>query len=75
LGFVAASLRALAGRTRSDDMVRLDSAHGATRTLTVNSRRSHLAVAVDGETVHLATPLQYQLRPAALQVIVPAATA
>jgi diacylglycerol kinase family enzyme len=71
LGFVAASLRALMGRARHDDLIRLDVAGE----LRVDSRRSHLAVAVDGETVHLPTPLIYRLRRAALQVIVPAQTA
>jgi YegS/Rv2252/BmrU family lipid kinase len=66
-GMFAAILRALAGRTRDDDLIRLD---GVTR-LRVASRRTHLAVATDGETEHLATPLDYRIRPKALTVIAP----
>ena len=71
LGFVAASLRALMSRARHQDLIRLD----VSGELRVDSRRSHLAVAVDGETVHLPTPLTYRIHPAALHVIAPAATA
>ncbi|QNM83888.1 sphingosine kinase [Sphingomonas sabuli] len=67
LGLVAATLRALFNRTRSGDMVQLT---GVT-SLRVTSRRSHLPVAVDGEVVGMASPLDYTIRPRALNVIVP----
>lgn len=67
LGLIAASLRALAGRPRWDDMLALDS---VTR-LRVESRKSLLKVAVDGETERIAPPLDYRIRPQALRVIAP----
>ena len=48
-GLIAASIRALFNRSRPDDMVRLD---GVER-LRVDSRRSQLAVSLDGEVVAL----------------------
>ncbi|MEO5972812.1 MAG: diacylglycerol kinase family protein [Sphingomicrobium sp.] len=66
-GLIAASLRALAGRVRPDDMIRLDH---VTR-LRVGSHRSHLTLAIDGETVALKPPLDFRIRPAALTVIAP----
>ncbi|QIL01824.1 diacylglycerol kinase family lipid kinase [Sphingomonas sinipercae] len=65
LGLAAASLRALVGLRRRDDMIRLDHV----KTIKVDSRRSHLTVAVDGETVQLPAPLEYRIRPRALLVI------
>lgn len=67
LGFCLASLRALAGRSRSEDAVRIEDV----RALRVDSSRSRLAVSLDGETAHLQTPLDYKLRPKALKVIAP----
>ena len=67
-GFIAASIRALLNRTRPDDMVRID---GVER-LRVSSRRSQLAVSLDGEVVSAAPPLDYKIRKRALRVIVPA---
>jgi diacylglycerol kinase family enzyme len=67
VGFFAALVRALAGRSRDGDMIRLDDV----RTLRVASRRSHLRVAIDGETCHLAPPLDYAIEAGALRVIVP----
>jgi diacylglycerol kinase family enzyme len=64
-GFLAAVLRALTGRSRADDIVRVDNVGR----LLVDSRRSKLAVSVDGEVRHLAPPLAYEIRPAALRVI------
>lgn len=64
-GFLAATGRALLGLGRADDMVRLDDV----RELTVDSRRSHLTLAVDGETLALAPPLTFRIRPKALRVI------
>jgi diacylglycerol kinase family enzyme len=66
-GFFAALVRALAGRSRDGDMIRLDDV----QTLRVASRRSHLRVAIDGETCHLSPPLDYAIEAGALRVIVP----
>jgi diacylglycerol kinase family enzyme len=66
-GFFAALLRALAGRSRPEDMVKLDDVE----TLKVASRRSELTVSSDGETCHIKPPLDYRIEPAALNVIVP----
>jgi diacylglycerol kinase family enzyme len=38
---------------------------------TVETRRTHLQVALDGEVVPLSSPLEYRIRPAALRVHVP----
>ncbi|WP_293941424.1 diacylglycerol kinase family protein [Sphingomonas sp.] len=67
LGRLAASLRALTGRMRGDDMVRLDNV----QRLRVSSHRSVLAVAIDGETEHLKPPLDYRIRAGALRVLAP----
>jgi YegS/Rv2252/BmrU family lipid kinase len=66
-GFLAATLRALFGRRRKDDLVRLD---GVER-LRVSSRRSHLIVSLDGEVVSAQPPLDYRIRKQALRVIAP----
>jgi YegS/Rv2252/BmrU family lipid kinase len=66
-GFLAATARALLGRTRGDDMVRLD---GVTD-LRVDSHRSQLSVSLDGESCHFAPPLDYRIRPGALKVVAP----
>ncbi len=39
--------------------------------LTVETRRRHAQVALDGEVADLVTPLRYRIRPAALRVFVP----
>jgi YegS/Rv2252/BmrU family lipid kinase len=67
-GFLAATGRALLGIERRDDMVRLE----GVKELGVDSARSHLTVAMDGETLALAPPLSFRIRPKALKVIVPA---
>ena len=67
-GFLAATGRALLGLSRADDMVRLDGVHE----LEVDSTRSHLTLAVDGETIALAPPLLFRIKPKALRVIAPA---
>jgi diacylglycerol kinase family enzyme len=67
LGFLASTARALAGRTRPDDMVKLEDV----QTLRVNSRKICLAVSVDGETCHFPTPLDYRIRKGALRVMAP----
>jgi diacylglycerol kinase family enzyme len=66
-GFVAASIRALFNRSRPDDMVRLEDV----QQLRVSSRRSQLAVSLDGEVVRAAPPLDYRIRKKALRVIAP----
>jgi diacylglycerol kinase family enzyme len=69
LGLVAVALRTLFNRARDDDMIRLD----AVEQLRVESHRSHLTVAIDGETERLAGPLNYSIRKAALRVMAPVA--
>lgn len=69
-GLIAASLRALIGRSRDDDMVRVD----GVEKLRVASRRPQLSVSLDGEVVSAAPPLDYRVRKAALRVIAPPAT-
>ena len=73
LGFIAAMLRALIGRARSDDMVRLDDVER----LRVGSNRRTLAVALDGEVAHVKPPLDYRIRKRVLRVLAspPTATA
>jgi diacylglycerol kinase family enzyme len=66
-GFCAASLRALFGRARKDDVVRLEHVDR----LRVDSHHSTLAVSLDGETVRLKPPLDYRIRKGALKVIAP----
>jgi YegS/Rv2252/BmrU family lipid kinase len=66
-GLIAASVRALFGRSRADDMVRID---GVER-LRVSSQRTQLAVSFDGEVVRSAPPLDYRIRKQALRVIAP----
>lgn len=67
LGFCLASLRALAGRQRQDDVVRIEDVVA----LRVDSPRARLAISLDGETAHFETPLNYRLRAGALKVIAP----
>jgi diacylglycerol kinase family enzyme len=66
-GLIAASIRALFDRTRKDDMVTLDKVER----LRVDSRRSSLAVSLDGEVVRSEPPLDYRIRKQALRVIAP----
>jgi YegS/Rv2252/BmrU family lipid kinase len=67
LGFIAASIRALFNREREDDMERIE---GVER-LRVSSRRSAIAVSLDGEVAGAAPPLDYRIRKGALRVIAP----
>ena len=67
VGLFAAMVRALAGRGRAGDMIRLDDV----RRLTVTARRPRLTVSSDGETARLAPPLDYRIEPGALRVVVP----
>jgi diacylglycerol kinase family enzyme len=66
-GFLAASLRAFIGRSRRDDMVRLE---GVER-LRVAVPRTRLVVSLDGEVVSGEPPLDYRIRKKALRVIAP----
>jgi YegS/Rv2252/BmrU family lipid kinase len=66
-GMLAASLRAFFGRSRPDDMVRLE---GVER-LRVSAPRPQLAVSLDGEVVRSGPPLEYRIRKRALRVIAP----
>jgi len=67
LGFCLASIRALFGRSRRDDVVRIE----GVETLKVGSSRHHLAVSLDGETLHMKPPLEYRIRPKSINVIAP----
>jgi diacylglycerol kinase family enzyme len=67
VGFIAAALRALAGRARADDMVHLP----PVESLDVDSTRAMLTVSIDGEAVQLRPPLSYRMRKHALRVIAP----
>jgi len=67
-GFLAAVLRALLGITRDDDMVRLERVEW----LRVDSARSRLTLAIDGETVSMKPPLDFRIHKGALKVIAPA---
>ena len=66
-GLIAASIRALLGRSRDDDMVKLEDVER----LRVSSHRGHLAVSLDGEVVRAEAPLEYKIRKKALRVIAP----
>ena len=66
-GFIAASLRALFDRSRPDDLVQI----ADVERLRVDSRRSRLAVSLDGEVVRSEPPLDYVIRKGALRVITP----
>jgi YegS/Rv2252/BmrU family lipid kinase len=66
-GMIAASLRALLGRTRADDMVELE----RVERLRVASQRKELAISLDGEVVRATPPLDYRIRKKALRVIAP----
>ena len=68
LHLIGVLARALIGRSRPGDMIRIDTAAD----LTVDSRRSTLSVAIDGETAHLAPPLTYRVHPRALTIVGPA---
>lgn len=67
LAFVLAALRTLLGRRWAEDVAELSA-----REVRVDSRRSALHVAVDGEVLRLRPPLRYTIHPRALRVLVPA---
>lgn len=66
-GLVTLALRALLGRLRQAD----DFMEAGVRFLRVDSRRRRLLVAIDGELSSMETPLEFRIRPRALQVIAP----
>jgi diacylglycerol kinase family enzyme len=67
LGLLRIALSALLHRLRlNHDFVVLPAEH-----LTVQTRRRHIRVALDGEVVRLHPPLLYSIRPGLLEVIVP----
>jgi diacylglycerol kinase family enzyme len=66
-GLIAASVRALFGRSRADDMVRLEKVER----LRVSAPRPQLIVSLDGEVVRAEPPLDYRIRKQALRVIAP----
>lgn len=66
-GFITASVRALFGRARPEDMVKLE----RVKRLRVGSARSGLAVSLDGEVLRTAPPLEYRIRSQALRVVAP----
>ena len=63
------AVRALFGRLHQAD----DFTSALVRSLRVESRHAHMLVATDGEVSSMATPLEFRVRPGALQVFVPAA--
>ena len=68
-GFLRLALRALLGRVSPDQ----DFEAFTAGELRVESSRTQVEVALDGEVASFATPLHYRVRPHALQVLVPAA--
>jgi diacylglycerol kinase family enzyme len=70
-GLFAVAIRTLLGLTRKDALIRLD----AVERLRVESHRSHLTVSIDGETEQMHSPLEYNIRKAALRVMAPVTVA
>jgi diacylglycerol kinase family enzyme len=66
LGFIRVALRWFVGRGRGEDVSELSA-----RSVRVDSRRSELHVAADGEVLKLRPPLRYVIHPRALQVLAP----
>ncbi|HUQ29308.1 MAG TPA: diacylglycerol kinase family protein [Usitatibacter sp.] len=67
-GLVALALRALVGSLR--DALDLEALTASS--VTIATRRSHLPLATDGEVNMMPTPLRYETRAGALEVVVPA---
>src|SRR6185503_1971951 len=65
--FLALSLRALFGRLHQGH----DFEAATVRELRIDARHRRLLVALDGEVETMELPLEYRIRPAALQVVVP----
>jgi diacylglycerol kinase family enzyme len=67
LGMLRLALRALIGRLRQDrDFNAL-----CTTELWIDTQRTRLPVALDGEVEHVVPPLHYRIRPKSLKVILP----
>jgi YegS/Rv2252/BmrU family lipid kinase len=67
-GLLRLALRALLGRLAQDQDF-----HAFTRPkVEIRTRRRLLRVSLDGEVLHLASPIRYAVRPRALRVLVPA---
>ena len=67
LGLPRLALRALFGRLReAKDFDAL-----CTKSISIETHRKRLHVAIDGEVTLMDTPLHYRVRPGALRVIVP----
>ena len=66
-GLLALALRAMVRRLRQAD----DFLESSVTSLRVASRRPRLLVATDGEVTRMATPLEFRIRPRALQVLAP----
>jgi diacylglycerol kinase family enzyme len=66
-GFLRLAVRALLGRVSAAE----DFEAFAAAQLQVESARTTVEVALDGEVTQVATPLQFRVRPRALQVLVP----
>jgi YegS/Rv2252/BmrU family lipid kinase len=67
LGLVGLGLRALVGRVENAEQF---VAMSATE-FSIETKRSRIHVATDGEVMMMKAPLRYRIRPAALKVIVP----
>jgi len=68
LGLVGLGLRALVGRVENaDEFVAMRAAE-----FSIETKRSSIRVATDGEVMMMKPPLRYRIRPGALKVIVPA---
>lgn len=68
LGLVALGLRALLARVeKTEEFVAM-----LTTEVSIETRRSRIRVATDGEVIMMQPPLRYRVRPGALNVIVPA---
>ena len=67
LGLVRLAFRALLGRVeKADEFVAM-----STTEVSIETRRSRIRVATDGEVTIMRPPLRYRVRPGALRVIVP----
>ncbi len=66
-GLIALGLRSLVGSLREA----LDLEAFTASSVTIATRRRYLPVATDGEVNVMATPLEYENRPGALEVVVP----
>jgi len=65
--FLRLTTRMLVGNWRSDAALSVDSV----KSVTINARKDLIKVMFDGEVESLHTPLQFDIRPLALSVLVP----